>query len=232
MAINIKDLREARSVELFAREIAKTAKTVNQQLYRLEKAGLTAESNSYNYAKLETGKQKPRFSVVENTYKKMDLKELEQVARTLNKHLDSPTGTVAKIKKRKKAKIENLAKTQTGNDSKKQKKYEKFLQSGGLSLLKHITSDQLYDEYEKANAKGISDKDFIETFNKYNVKGEFDYGAIEKTFNKIMEKKKASSTGKAAVKKVKKSKNKKPTSRKRKPTKQNKSKKDIKNYKW
>lgn len=187
----LKELRQARSNEMFAKTIKQMATQVNQRFYRLEKAGL-AKDTAYRYAKQETGKEKPRYTTNLNKLENMSLEELFQLGVQLNQKLVSKTSTItgqAELEeKRVSMAIEELGKAGVKDIDKNS--FKNFLNSGGAELLnsKYLDSTQIIEDWNEYTRSGaISSKEFIEAFNKSKEKNKFDYGDVIRRLDNLLD---------------------------------------------
>lgn len=182
----LKELKQARNVDMIAEEVQRMAKQINQRFYRLEKAGL-GKDTAYRYAKQSTGKEKPRYTVNLKKLKGMTVQELFELGVDINQKLVSKTSTLTGQEELAKKRIEMGSKELEENIGVKidRDNFRKFIDSGGDELLnsKYLSSEQIIEAWEEVTRSGnISNEDFIEAYNEYSEKTKFDYEAFIKSF--------------------------------------------------
>ena len=194
----IRELKQARNPDLFAKEIQRMSRQINQRFYRLEKAGVKPDT-AYIYAQTETGKDKPRYSVSLNKIKEMSLQEMYETAVEINMKLVSPTSTLRGLKKVEEKRVtgglKDLIKEMGGDVD--AEAFKKFLNNGGGELLnrKWLDSYQVYDDWQDAIKQGLTTKEFIRSYRaeeKRQIKDaedEFDYGQARRRIRGIAERK-------------------------------------------
>lgn len=194
----IRELKQARNPDLFAKEIQRMSRQINQRFYRLEKAGVKHDT-AYRYAQRETGKDKPRYSVSLNKIKDMTLQEMYETAIEINMKLESPTTTFKGLKKLEEKRtskgLEALINEIGGEVS--EEDFRKFLNNGGGELLNRnwLDSYQVYDDWQSAIKQGLTTKEFIRSYKaeeKRQIKDaedEFDYGKARRRIRGIAERK-------------------------------------------
>ncbi len=194
----IRELKKARNPELFAKEIQRMSRQINQRFYRLEKAGVKPDT-AYRYAQRETGKEKPRYIVSLNKIKDMTLQEMYETAIEINMKLVSPTTTfrgLRKLEKKRTSKgLKSLIDEMGGEVS--EEDFTNFLNNGGGELLnrKWLDSYQVYDDWQNAIKQGLTTNEFIRSYKaeeKKQIKDaelEFDYGQARRRIRGIAERK-------------------------------------------
>jgi hypothetical protein len=187
------------SRELLNLEIQKKAKQINQRFYRLEKKNVGLKESAYYYAKHETGKSKPRYSVSLNKIAKMSDEEAEEVLLQLNKKIKSKTSTLRGLSevedKRLTKAIEAL--TEEGITDIDKELLNKFLtteykgEKGGNLLNRYYDSNQLIEDFLEKRKQGITTKQFIRIYKKHlsYKRKKFDLANVEKDFKKIIQSK-------------------------------------------
>ena len=194
----IRELKQSRNTDLFAKEIQRMSKQINQRFYRLEKAGVKPDT-AYRYAQRETGKEKPRYSVSINKIKKMSLQEMYETAIEINMKLISPTTTfrgLKELEKKRTSKGLEVLINEMGGDV-NEEDFKKFLNNGGGELLnrKWLDSYQVYDDWQSAIKQGLTTKEFIRSYKAEerkqikDVESEFDYGQARRRIKGIAERK-------------------------------------------
>ena len=194
----IRELKQAKNTDLFAKEIQRMSKQINQRFYRLEKAGVKPDT-AYRYAQRETGKEKPRYSVSINKIIKMSLQEMYETAIEINMKLLSPTTTfrgLKELEKKRTSKGLEVLINEIGGDV-NEEDFKKFLNNGGGELLnrKWLDSYQVYDDWQSAIKQGLTTKEFIRSYKAEERKqikdadSEFDYGQARRRIKGIAERK-------------------------------------------
>lgn len=188
----LKELRQARSNELFARRVRQMAIQVNQRLYRLEKAGANKDT-AYRYAVQETGKEKPRYTTNINTLEKMSIQELFELGVQLNQKLVSRTSTLTGQKELERKRLEMASEAlNRDNVDISANDIKEFVNSGGAELLnsKYLDSTQIIEDWNEYTKRGgVTTKEFIDAFNTYKDKERFDYGDVIRRLDNIVEEK-------------------------------------------
>lgn len=208
----IRELKQARNPELFAKEIQRMSKQINQRFYRLEKAGYEGDT-AYRYAQKETGKNKPRYSVSLNKIMGMSLEEMYQTAIEINAKLISPTSTIRGIKELENRRLESSSQAleELGINLSPQE-IKELVTNGGGELLgnKWLDSYQIVDDWEFAKERGLTVKEFIRSYkaeikkqskSRKEIDVEFDYGYLRQRVKGIGARKKARRESRKARKK-------------------------------
>lgn len=188
----LRELRQIRNTAKMAKEIARMARQVNQRLYRLEKKGLQKDSYGYQRASLETGKEKPRYSVSENVLSNMGFQKLYELGLQLNVKIYSKTTTIRGVKEVQEERITksiDVLESKTGL-SIKRKTFEEFLKSGGGELLnnRYLDSTQIIEDfYNTTKDTKVTVKEFIREFTRFkNIKSQrVDYGRIKRNLKNL-----------------------------------------------
>lgn len=187
------------SRELLDLEIQKKAKQINQRFYRLEKKNVGLKESAYYYAKHETGKDKPRYSVSLSKISKMSDEEAEEVLLQLNKKIKSKTSTLrglSEVENKRLTKAIEALEDEGITDIDKELLNE-FLtteykgEKGGNLINKYFDSNQLIEDFLEKRKEGITTKQFIKIYKKnlsYKRK-KFDLANVEKDFKKIIQSK-------------------------------------------
>lgn len=188
----LRELRQTRNTDKMAKEISRMAKQVNQRLYRLEKKGLQKDSYGYQRASLETGKEKPRYSVSENVLSNMGFQKLYELGLQLNVKIYSKTTTIRGVKEVQEERITksiDVLESRTGL-SIERKTFEEFLKSGGGELLnnRYLDSTQIIEDfYNTTKDTKVTVKEFIREFTRFkNIKSQrVDYGRIKRNLKNL-----------------------------------------------
>lgn len=191
----IKELKQLRDVDVFAEEVSRMARQINQRFYRLEKRGIY-NTTAQQYAVKDTRKEKPRYPSSINVLKDMTIEELYELAIDINNKIVSPTSTLRGLKKVENKRLDSsLAKlSEEGFDIEK-KKFIKFLENGGGEILnnKFLSSDQIIEMWQNSLVQGLTTKEFIRSFksmyNKQVKNSDFDYIATERHLRGIAKRK-------------------------------------------
>lgn len=188
----LRELKQARSQEMFAETIKQMATQVNQRLYRLEKAGRDKDT-AYRYAKKETGKDKPRYTTNINKLKEMSIQELYDLGVQLNNKLVSRTSTIPGQRAIEDKRLEMAAETLSSVPGMKhavtKDELKAFIDAGGGELLnsKYLDSYQIIEDWkEYTKPGGVTDKEFIDAFKKYEDKV-VDYGDVLRSLDNLVE---------------------------------------------
>lgn len=194
----LREYKQNRYVEPFAKEIQKMAKQVNQRFYRLEQKGLNKDT-AYRYAQLETGKTKPRYTTSLKQLENMSLEQLYELGMDLNTKLMSKTSTVKgqqEVKqKRIKASLDSFKEQYRENatiQAINENEYQKALENGLGQLMnsKYLDSEQVREDWATYTQQGgVSLEDFIEAYTSYENKGDYDVGAIRRKLKNVANKK-------------------------------------------
>lgn len=193
----LKELKQARYVEPLAQEVRRMAIQINQRFYRLEKQGL-AKDTAYDLAKLDTGKDKPRYTTSIDKLNKMSLQELYELGTEINAKLVSRTSTKTgqeEIADRRISmaaeKLEERGITISDKDD-----FKSFLEKGGGEFLNHmkkyVDSDQLVEDWQAFTQEGnVTEKEFMYGYRRYKNKENIDIEKIHRSYNKISKKRTA-----------------------------------------
>lgn len=157
-----------------AREVQKKAKQINQRLYRIEKAGLS--KSSYAYRRTIEEEDKPRYTTSLNKLNKMSRQELVQQAYNIQSKLSSTTSTIRGTKALNERRIfkgldalrEEINRTRDDIEIDIQD-FKNFLEQGGGEILnnKFYDSTQVIEDWQDNIKKGISTKQFVNSYNEY-----------------------------------------------------------------
>jgi hypothetical protein len=188
----LRELRQTRNTAKMAKEISRMARQVNQRLYRLEKKGLQKDSYGYQRASLETGKEKPRYSVSENVLSNMGFQKLYELGLQLNVKIYSKTTTIRGVKEVQEERITksiDVLESRTGL-SIERKTFEEFLKSGGGELLnnRYLDSTQIIEDfYNTTKDTKVTVKEFIREFTRFKkIKSQrVDYGRIKRNLKNL-----------------------------------------------
>lgn len=174
-----------------AREVQKKAKQINQRLYRIEKAGLS--KSSYAYRRTIEEEDKPRYTTSLNKLNKMSRQELVQQAYNIQSKLSSTTSTIRGTKALNERRIfkgldalrEEINRTRDDIEIDIQD-FKKFLEQGGGEILnnKFYDSTQVIEDWQDNIKKGISTKQFVNSYNEY-VEHEEDAFNYQQFLNKL-----------------------------------------------
>ena len=213
----IKQLKQARNKDHFVDLVEQMSKQVNQRLYRLEKAGVGIGDTAYKFAQLETGKDKPRYTVSRQILENMSNEDLYERALQLNSKLVSKTSTITGIKEvtenRLSQSIESLEDSISDKNINK-KEFDDFLRAGGGELMnsKYYDSVQIVEDWLEWRDKKLTTKEIIDEFKKqqskaqkYAKKGkryDIDMGKINRDFKSLANKKSKQAIIKPSTKKT------------------------------
>lgn len=174
-----------------AREVQKKAKQINQRLYRIEKAGLS--KSSYAYRRTIEEEDKPRYTTSLNKLNKMSRQELVQQAYNIQSKLSSTTSTIRGTKALNERRIfkgldalrEEINRTRDDIEIDVQD-FKNFLEQGGGEILnnKFYDSTQVIEDWQDNIKKGISTKQFVNSYNEY-VEHEEDVFNYQQFLNKL-----------------------------------------------
>lgn len=189
----LRELKQARSVDLLAQEVQRMSKQINQRFYRLEKQGKGLTDTAYRYAQKELERDKPRYSVNLSKLKEMSIQELYELGIEINAKLVSKTSTIRGLsevaQKRLEMGLREAFDVPEGEKITQDMKdeFDNFLANGGSELMnsKWLDSYQVAEDWREYTYQGgVSLKDFVDTYNTYKEK-EVDYGYIRRNLNKI-----------------------------------------------
>lgn len=192
----IRDLRQAKDKSKLIDLAVQMGKQVNQRFYRLEKAGIGEKESAYRYAQIETGKEKPRYTISRNVLENMTDVELYDQLLDLNAKVRSKSSTISGIEELIENRLERAReeiKERLDIDIDRDK-FDEFLRHGGGELLnrKQIDSDQIIEDFDKYVINGnISINEFVDTLNSYSEKQGSDYGSVIRNLNRLSRKKRA-----------------------------------------
>lgn len=194
----LREYKQNRYIEPFAKVVQQMAKQVNQRFYRLEQHGLDKDT-AYRYAQLETGKTKPRYPTSLKTLENMSLQQLYELGLDLNTKLMSKTSTVKGQQeinlKRVKASLESFKEEYRENatiQAINENEYQKALEIGLGQLMnsKYLDSEQVREDWATFTQQdGVSLDEFLEAYTSYNNKGDYDVGAIRRKLKNVVNKK-------------------------------------------
>lgn len=175
--------------------IYKKSKQINQRFYRLEKKNAGLSEAAYYYAKKETGMEKPRYTVNKQKIAAMSVDQAYAQLLKIEKKIQSDTSTFGGLKKLGQRRIEAQLTALRERDEMSgvtDEQWINFLESGGgLLLNKYMDSTQLIEDWMRNIKKGVTDKEFIDTYNKYidNTEEPFDLGKVDRELKSIAENK-------------------------------------------
>lgn len=176
------------------KEAQRLAKQVNQRFYRLEKKEKGLKEAAYFYAQAETNKTKPRYTTNLEKIGNMTEAELNEFMLSLRKKVNSPTSSFRGLRKLWDERIDNAVYVLNKelNLDITHKVFLNFIESGGgVTLNKYADSMQMIKDWIDKLKKGVTTKEFINTYNRYlnRVRSPFDQAEVEATFKKIIAKK-------------------------------------------
>lgn len=189
--------RKRGNTQRLARERRKMAKRLNQRLRTIEKKGVEKSSSAYEFAKMETGRSRPRYSESESVYERMNASDLYGEMIKMQRKLESETSTLSGLKKVENKRLTSAVdsiKRKTGVDISK-KDLRDFVNNGGYQLLNDVgyDSEQViidYVKFSKAGDGNLTPKQFVKAYNDYKKKTkQVDYAEIKKSLVRKSEQK-------------------------------------------
>lgn len=188
--MKLKQLRQAKSKVLLAREVVRMSKQINQRFYRLEKAGLNVDSYAYQLASMQLGKERPRYTTSFNKLSELPFDTLYKQALEINEKIASGTSAITGVKETQKKRITNSLATlkDMGYDIDRDD-FEDFLRIGGAQLLREFGSEQIIEDFWSKTQKGVvTVKEFVREFKRYKSLKRVDYSKVLRNLKRINKK--------------------------------------------
>lgn len=188
--MKLRELRQARSKVLLAREVVRMSKQINQRFYRLEKAGLNVDSYAYQLASMQLGKERPRYTTSFNKLSSLPFDTLYKQALEINEKIASGTSAITGVKATQEKRITNSLATlkEMGYDIDRDD-FEQFLKIGGAQLIKEFGSEQIFEDFWSKTQEGVvTVKEFVREFKRYKSLERVDYSKVLRNLKRINKK--------------------------------------------
>lgn len=188
--MKLRELRQARSKVLLAREVVRMSKQINQRFYRLEKAGLNVDSYAYQLASMQLGKERPRYTTSFNKLSNLPFDTLYKQALEINEKIASGTSAIRGVKATQEKRITNsLAELKARGYDIDRDDFEEFLRIGGSQLIKEFGSEQIFEDFWSKTQEGVvTVKEFVREFKRYKSLERVDYSKVLRNLKRINKK--------------------------------------------
>lgn len=188
--MKLRQLKQARSKVLLAREVVRMSKQINQRFYRLEKAGLNVDSYAYQLASMQLGKERPRYTTSFNKLSELPFDTLYKQALEINEKIASGTSAIRGVKEVQEKRITNsLAELKARGYDIDRDDFEEFLKLGGSTLLKEFGSEQIIEDFWSQTQEGVvTVKEFAREFKRYKSLERVDYSRVLRNLKRINKK--------------------------------------------
>lgn len=188
--MKLRELRQAKSKVLLAREVVRMSKQINQRFYRLEKAGLSVDSYAYQLASMQLGKERPRYTTSFNKLSDLPFDTLYKQAIEINEKIASGTSAIRGVKEVQKKRITNsLASLKEMGYDIDRGDFEEFLRIGGSQLLREFGSEQIFEDFWSKTQEGVvTVKEFVREFKRYKSLDRVDYSKVLRNLKRINKK--------------------------------------------
>lgn len=188
--MKLRELRQARSKVLLAREVVRMSKQINQRFYRLEKAGLSVDSYAYRLASMQLGKERPRYTTSFNKLSELPFDTLYKQALEINEKIASGTSAIRGVKEVQEKRITNsLAELKARGYDIDRDDFEEFLRIGGSQLLREFGSEQIFEDFWSQTQEGVvTVKEFVREFKRYKSLDRVDYSKVLRNLKRINKK--------------------------------------------
>lgn len=188
--MKLRELRQAKSKVLLAREVVRMSKQINQRFYRLEKAGLSVDSYAYKLASMQLGKERPRYTTSFNKLSELPFDTLYKQALEINEKIASGTSAITGVRAIQKERITNSLASlkEMGYDIDKGD-FEEFLRIGGAQLIREFGSEQIFEDFWSKTQEGVvTVKEFVREFKRYKSLERVDYSKVLRNLKRINKK--------------------------------------------
>lgn len=188
--IKLRQLRQARSKVLLAKEVVRMSKQINQRFYRLEKAGLSVDSYAYQLASMQLGKERPRYTTSFNKLSELPFDTLYKQALEINEKIASNTSAITGVRATQEKRITNsLASLKEMGYDIDRDDFEQFLKIGGSQLIKEFGSEQIFEDFWSQTQEGVvTVKEFVREFKRYKSLERVDYSKVLRNLKRINKK--------------------------------------------
>lgn len=188
--MKLRELRQARSKVLLAKEVVRMSKQINQRFYRLEKAGLHVDSYAYQLASMQLGKERPRYTTSFNKLSDLPFDTLYKQALEINEKIGSKTSAITGVKATQEKRVTNSLDSlrKLGYDIDRDD-FEQFLKIGGSQLIKEFGSEQIFEDFWSQTQEGVvTVKEFVREFKRYKSLERVDYSKVLRNLKRINKK--------------------------------------------
>lgn len=188
--MKLRQLKQARSKVLLAREVVRMSKQINQRFYRLEKAGLNVDSYAYQLASMQLGKERPRYTTSIKKLTDLPFDTLYKQALEINEKIASGTSAIRGVRATQEKRITNsLAELKDRGYDIDRDDFEEFLKLGGSTLLKEFGSEQIIEDFWSQTQEGVvTVKEFVREFKRYKSLERVDYSKVLRNLKRINKK--------------------------------------------
>lgn len=188
--MKLRELRQARSKVLLAREVVRMSKQINQRFYRLEKAGLNIDSYAYQLASMQLGKERPRYTTSIKKLTDLPFDTLYKQALEINEKIASGTSAITGVRATQEKRVTNSLDSlrNLGYDIDRDD-FEQFLKIGGSQLIKEFGSEQIFEDFWSQTQEGVvTVKEFVREFKRYKSLERVDYSKVLHNLKRINKK--------------------------------------------
>lgn len=188
--MKLRELRQAKSKVLLAREVVRMSKQINQRFYRLEKAGLSVDSYAYQLASMQLGKERPRYTTSFNKLSELPFDTLYKQALEINEKIASGTSAITGVRATQEKRVTNSLDSlrKLGYDIDRDD-FEQFLKIGGSQLIKEFGSEQIFEDFWIQTQEGVvTVKEFVREFKRYKSLDRVDYSKVLRNLKRINKK--------------------------------------------
>lgn len=188
--MKLRQLKQARSKVLLAREVVRMSKQINQRFYRLEKAGLNVDSYAYQLASMQLGKERPRYTTSISKLTDLPFDTLYKQALEINEKIASGTSAIRGVRATQEKRITNsLASLKEMGYDIDRGDFEEFLRIGGAQLIKDFGSEQIFEDFWSKTQEGVvTVKEFVREFKRYKSLERVDYSKVLRNLKRINKK--------------------------------------------
>ena len=188
--MKLRELRQAKSKVLLAKEVVRMSKQINQRFYRLEKAGLHVDSYAYQLASMQLGKERPRYTTSFNKLSSLPFDSLYKQALEINEKIASGTSAITGVRATQEKRVTNSLDSlrKLGYDIDRDD-FEQFLKIGGSQLIKEFGSEQIFEDFWSQTQEGVvTVKEFVREFKRYKSLERVDYSKVLRNLKRINKK--------------------------------------------
>lgn len=188
--MKLRELRQAKSKVLLAREVVRMSKQINQRFYRLEKAGLSVDSYAYQLASMQLGKERPRYTTSFNKLSSLPFDSLYKQALEINEKIASGTSAITGVSATQEKRITNsLTSLKDMGYDIDRGDFEEFLRIGGAQLIREFGSEQIFEDFWSKTQEGVvTVKEFVREFKRYKSLDRVDYSKVLRNLKRINKK--------------------------------------------
>lgn len=188
--MKLRQLKQAKSKVLLAREVVRMSKQINQRFYRLEKAGLNVDSYAYQLASMQLGKERPRYTTSISKLTELPFDTLYKQALEINEKIASGTSAIRGVRVTQEKRITNsLAELKARGYDINRDDFEEFLKIGGSTLIKEFGSEQIFEDFWSKTQEGVvTVKEFVREFKRYKSLDRVDYSKVLRNLKRINKK--------------------------------------------